>query len=74
MAPSTPAPTSGPRRGLHGDMRAVEKIVYSRTLTTVSSVRAQLEREFDREAIRWMKAPGERDLSVGGPELTGQAI
>jgi dihydrofolate reductase len=54
--------------------RAAEKIVYSRTLTTVSSARTQIEREFDPEAVRWMKASAERDLSVGGPDLAGQAI
>jgi dihydrofolate reductase len=54
--------------------RAAEKIVYSRTLTRVSSARTQIERDFDPEAVRQLKASAERDLSVGGPELAGQAM
>jgi dihydrofolate reductase len=54
--------------------RAADKVVFSRTLAAVSSARTRIEREFDAEAIRTMKASAERDLSVGGPELAGQAI
>src|SRR3982074_2987676 len=35
--------------------RAAEKIVYSRTLNTVSSERTRIERHFDPEAIRRLK-------------------
>lgn len=54
--------------------RAAEKIVYSRTLTTVSSARTGIEREFDRDAVRQLKRDSERDLAVGGAELAGEAI
>jgi len=54
--------------------RAADKVVFSRTLAAVSSARTRIERDFDPEAIRTMKATAERDLSVGGPELAGQAI
>jgi dihydrofolate reductase len=54
--------------------QAADKIVYSRTLETVSSARTQIERDFDPEAVRKMKASAERDISVGGPDLAGQAI
>ena len=54
--------------------RAAEKVVYSRTLETVSTARTRLQREFDPEAVRQMKARADRDLSVGGPELAAQAI
>src|SRR2546430_11990504 len=54
--------------------RAADKIVYSKTLGTVSSARTRIEREFDPEAVREMKASAERDLSVGGPELAAQAL
>ena len=54
--------------------RAAEKIVYSRTLETVSSARTRLERDFDPGAVRELKAATERDLSVGGAELAAQAI
>jgi dihydrofolate reductase len=54
--------------------RAVDKIVYSRTLKTVSSGRTRLERAFDPEAIRHMKAGAGRDITVGGPDLAAQAF
>jgi dihydrofolate reductase len=54
--------------------QAAEKIVYSRTLQTVSSARTRIERDFDPEAVRQIKAAAERDITVGGPELAAQAI
>jgi dihydrofolate reductase len=54
--------------------QAAEKVVYSRTLETVSSARTRIEREFDPEAVRQLKAESESDLSVGGPHLAAQAI
>jgi dihydrofolate reductase len=51
-----------------------DKVVFSRTLKAVSSARTRIEREFDPDAIRQLKAAGGRDISVGGPELAGQAI
>jgi len=54
--------------------QAADKIVYSRTLDTVSSAKTRIERDFDPEAVRLMKAQAERDLIVGGPELAAQAI
>jgi dihydrofolate reductase len=52
--------------------QAADKIVYSRTLETASSARTRIERDFDPEAVRQMKAV--RDLSVAGPHLAAQAI
>ena len=54
--------------------RAADKIVYSKTLETVSSARTRLERDLDPEAVRQLKATAERDLAVGGPGLAGQAL
>jgi dihydrofolate reductase len=54
--------------------RAAEKIVYSKALETVSSARTRIERDFDPVAVRELKASAERDLSVGGPHLAGQAM
>ncbi len=54
--------------------QAADKIVYSKTLETVSSARTRIERDFDPEAVRQMKARAGRDISVGGPELAAQAI
>jgi len=54
--------------------RAAEKVVYSRTLETVSSARTHIEREFDPDAIRRLKESSPSDITVGGAELAGQAI
>jgi dihydrofolate reductase len=54
--------------------QAADKIVYSKTLQTVSSARTRIERDFDPEAVRQMKALAGRDLIVGGPELAAQAF
>ena len=54
--------------------QAADKIVYSKTLETVSSARTALLRDFDPDDVRRMKASAERDLSVGGPDLAAQAI
>jgi dihydrofolate reductase len=54
--------------------QAADKVVYSRTLAAVSSARTRIERDFDPEAVRQLKASAGRDLSVGGPDLAAQAI
>jgi dihydrofolate reductase len=54
--------------------RAADKIVYSRTLERVTSARTRIERDFDPEAVRRMKAAAGRDLTVGGPDLAAHAI
>jgi dihydrofolate reductase len=54
--------------------QAANKIVYSKTLNTVFSARTRIVRDFDPEAVRQMKAPAGRDISVGGPDLAAQAI
>ena len=54
--------------------QAADKIVYSRTLEAPSSERTRIEREFVPDEVRRLKAAAERDLSVGGAGLAGQAI
>ena len=54
--------------------QAADKIVYSRTLETVSSARTRIERQFDPEAVRQLKAATGPDITVGGPHLAAQAI
>ena len=54
--------------------RAADKVVFSKTLTSVSSGRTTLEQEFEAEAIRHMKASADHDLTVGGADLAAQAI
>ena len=54
--------------------QAADKIAYSRTLETVSTTRTRLERDFDPEAVRQMKASAGRDISVSGPDLAAHAF
>ena len=72
------APVSEGEPGVTEDFaavwRAAEKIVYSRTLQTVSSARTRIERDFDPEAIRRLKESAKSDITIGGAELAGQAI
>ena len=54
--------------------RAADKIVYSTTLETVSSARTRIERHFDADVIRRLKASTQRSVTVGGPDLAAQAV
>jgi dihydrofolate reductase len=54
--------------------QAADKILYSRTLDTVATARTRIERDFDPEAVRQLKAVAGRDVTVGGPNLAAQAI
>jgi dihydrofolate reductase len=72
------APTLADQPAVARDFRAIwqaaDKVVYSRTLETLSSATTRIEREFDPEAVRQMKARVGRDISVGGPDLAAQVI
>jgi dihydrofolate reductase len=54
--------------------QAADKIVYSRTLKEPSTARTRIEREFDPEAVRKIKASARADMTVGGPDLAAQAF
>lgn len=54
--------------------RAVDKVVYSRTLADVWTPRTRLERSFDAETVRRLKDTADRDLSVSGPGLARHAF
>jgi len=54
--------------------RTTDKVVYSTTLERPASERTRIERDFDPDAVRQMKASAERDLAIGGAELAGVAI
>jgi dihydrofolate reductase len=54
--------------------RAAEKIVYSRTLQTVSSARTRIERDLDPDVVRRLKETSKADITIGGAELAGQAL
>ena len=54
--------------------RAAEKIVYSSTLREATTPRTRIERAFDADQIRQLKAASERDITVGGPHLAAAMI
>jgi dihydrofolate reductase len=61
-------------RDYAGIWRAADKVVYSRTLAAPSTDRTRIEREFDPEAVRELKAALDHDLVIGGPDLAQHAI
>lgn len=54
--------------------QGAEKIVYSKTLAAPRSGRTRIERAFDPEAVRALKASAGSDLAVAGPELAAEAM
>jgi dihydrofolate reductase len=54
--------------------RAATKVVYSTTLDDIPTAHTHIERAFDPDGLRRMKASAERDLSIGGPEIAAQAL
>ncbi len=54
--------------------QAADKIVYSRSLESVSTPNTRLEREFEPQAVRNLKAQLPHDIYVAGPNLGAQAI
>jgi dihydrofolate reductase len=68
----TPAQSVG--RDFAEIWRAADKVVYSTTLEAVPTARTRLERRFDADAVRELKAAAERDLSIGGPHLAAAAL
>ncbi|KFA91882.1 dihydrofolate reductase family protein [Archangium violaceum] len=54
--------------------QAAEKIVYSRTLAEPRSARTRIEREFNPDVVRRLKASTKHDIAVNGPELAGHAL
>jgi dihydrofolate reductase len=54
--------------------RAADKVVYSTTLESPSTARTRIERDFDPEAVRRLKATAPRDILVGGPTLAEHVL
>jgi dihydrofolate reductase len=54
--------------------QAADKIVYSTTLSVVSTANTRLERRFDPDAVRDVKASVASDLTVGGANLAAHAF
>ena len=54
--------------------RSAEKVVYSTTSGAVSTARTRLERRFDPDVVRALKASAAQDLTVGGASLAAEAF
>ena len=54
--------------------QAADKIVYSRTLETVSTRKTRIKRDFAPEAIRQLKVTAGYDILIGGPNLAAHAF
>lgn len=54
--------------------QAAEKIVYSKTLKSVSTRKTRLESDFDAQKISDLKKNSAKDLCIGGPTLATQAL
>jgi dihydrofolate reductase len=54
--------------------RAADKVVYSSTLTAVTTPRTRIERSFDPVAVRRIVDESPAEVSVGGAQLAGQAL
>jgi dihydrofolate reductase len=54
--------------------QAADKIVYSTALQATATARTRIERDFDPDRVRELKAAADRDLTVGGAQLAAQAI
>jgi dihydrofolate reductase len=54
--------------------QAADKIVFSRSLAEPRSARTRIERDFDADEVRRLKASAALDLTVAGPGLAAHAI
>ncbi len=54
--------------------RAAQKVVYSRTLSEVTTARTRLERAFDPVAVRAWVDGLDHDVTIDGPTLAAQAL
>ncbi|HMG26410.1 MAG TPA: dihydrofolate reductase family protein [Acidimicrobiia bacterium] len=54
--------------------QAADKVVYSTTLEAVSTAKTRLERSFDPDSVRDMKASVTSDLTVGGANVAAHAF
>jgi dihydrofolate reductase len=70
----TLAAQSALTRAFADQWQAAEKIVFSTTLPEVSTARTRIERTFDPDALRHLKATADHDLTIGGPGLAAHAV
>ena len=54
--------------------RATDKVVFSTTLSAVTTARTRLEHAFEPSDVQRLKDTADRGLAVGGPGLAGAAL
>jgi dihydrofolate reductase len=54
--------------------QGADKVVYSTTLDAPSTAKTRLERDFEPDAVRELKAGAATDLTVGGANLAAHAF
>ena len=54
--------------------QAADKVVYSTTLDGPRTARTRVERTFEPDAVRELKASTTRDLAIGGADLAAKAL
>jgi dihydrofolate reductase len=54
--------------------RGADKVVYSSSLTAATTARTRVERRFNPEAVRELKAGTERSIGIGGATLAAAAL
>jgi dihydrofolate reductase len=54
--------------------QGADKIVYSTTMAAVSTAKSRLERHFDPDQVRELKASASSDVTIGGPTLAAHAF
>lgn len=78
MAPWETDPSFAEHSPLLADFARIwqgaDKVVYSTTLESVKTARTTLERSFDAEAVREMKATKNGEILIAGPDLASSAF
>jgi dihydrofolate reductase len=57
-----------------GIWQAADKVVFSKTLASVSSARTRIEPAFELSLVRQLKSAAGHELRVAGADLAGQAM
>ena len=54
--------------------QAADKVVFSSTLAQVHTRSTRLEKSLDAQMVTGIKAASDKDLTIGGPTLAGEAL
>jgi dihydrofolate reductase len=73
-SPEVAVSDSATMRDFAAIWKRAEKVVYSTTLSAVTTARTRLERAFEPTAVRDLLTAAESDVGVGGPTLAAQAL